>query len=40
MISIGFECNVYLAEAFFFAAQRFLAAAAMRARAYGDQKPK
>jgi hypothetical protein len=33
----GFECSVYLAAAFFFAAQRFLAAAAMRARPSGER---
>jgi hypothetical protein len=33
----GFECSVYLEAAFFFAAQRFLAAAAMRARPSGER---
>ena len=33
----GFECKVYLAAAFFFVAQRFLAAAAMRARPSGER---
>jgi len=33
----GFECRAYLAAAFFLAAQRFLAAAAMRARPSGER---
>lgn len=34
---VGFEYSVYLAAAFFFAAQRFLAAAAMRAHPSGER---